>query len=36
MPVWGKLFWSISDGHDAEVLQRVANLNQYVESIQVK
>ncbi len=36
MPVWGKLFWSISGGSDAEVLQRVANLNHYVESIQVK
>lgn len=36
MPVWGKLFWSISDGHDAEVLQRVANLNSYIESIQAK
>lgn len=36
MPVWGKLFWSISEGHDAEVMQRVANLNHYVESIQKK
>lgn len=36
MPVWGKLFWSISNGSDAEVLQRVANLNNYIESIQAK
>ena len=36
MPVWGKLFWSISEGHDAEVLQRVANLNHYIEAMQVK
>ncbi len=36
MPVWGRLFSSISDGHNAEVLQRVANLNKYIESIQAK
>jgi len=36
MPVWGKLFWTISDGSDAQVLQRVANLNKYVESLQTK
>ena len=36
MPVWGKLFWSISEGNDAEVLQRVANLNKYIEDMQVK
>ena len=36
MPVWGTLFRSISGGHDAEVQQRVANLNKYVESIQAK
>jgi mono/diheme cytochrome c family protein len=36
MPVWGNLFWTISEGHDAEVIQRVANLNKYIESIQVK
>jgi mono/diheme cytochrome c family protein len=36
MPIWGKLFWSISEGSDAEVLQRVANLNKYIESIQAK
>jgi mono/diheme cytochrome c family protein len=36
MPVWGKLFWSMSEGHNSEVLQRVANLNKYVESMQAK
>jgi mono/diheme cytochrome c family protein len=36
MPVWGKLFWTISGGNDAEVLQRVANLNKYIESLQAK
>ena len=36
MPVWGQLFWSISGGHDAEVQQRVANLNKYIESLQKK
>jgi mono/diheme cytochrome c family protein len=36
MPVWGPLFRNLSQGHDAEVQQRIANLNQYVESIQKK
>jgi mono/diheme cytochrome c family protein len=36
MPIWGKLFWTISGGSDAEVLQRVANLNHYIESVQAK
>ena len=36
MPVWGNLFWQMSGGHDAEVQQRIANLNTYVESLQVK
>jgi mono/diheme cytochrome c family protein len=36
MPTWGPLFWSISNGSNAEVLQRVANLNQYIDSMQVK
>jgi hypothetical protein len=34
MPVWGKLFWGMSHGHEAEVQQRVANLNQYVQGMQ--
>jgi mono/diheme cytochrome c family protein len=36
MPVWGPLFRRISQGSDAEVQQRIANLNQYIESIQKK
>lgn len=36
MPVWGKLFWNLSDGHQAEVQQRIFNLNNYVESLQAK
>jgi mono/diheme cytochrome c family protein len=36
MPVWGPLFRNLSQGHDAEVQQRIANLNQYIESIQKK
>ena len=34
MPIWGNLFWSISGGHEAEVQQRVANLNKYMEALQ--
>jgi len=36
MPMWGPLFSSISQGHDAQVQQRVANLAKYVETLQVK
>ena len=36
MPVWGPLFFRLSQGHEAEVQQRIANLNQYIESIQAK
>jgi len=36
MPVWGKLFMSISHGHASEVQQRVANLTSYIESLQAK
>jgi mono/diheme cytochrome c family protein len=36
MPIWGKLFWSMSGGHEAEVQQRVSNLNSYLESLQKK
>ena len=36
MPIWGKLFWSMSGGHSSEVQQRVANLNKYLESLQKK
>jgi mono/diheme cytochrome c family protein len=36
MPVWGPLFSSISQGHDAQVQQRVANLVGYIETLQAK
>jgi mono/diheme cytochrome c family protein len=36
MPIWGKLFWSMSGGHASEVQQRVANLDKYIESLQKK
>lgn len=36
MPIWGKLFSSISQGRNAEVQQRVANLVAYVETLQAK
>ncbi|MGC2197606.1 MAG: cytochrome c [Terriglobales bacterium] len=36
MPVWGPLFRNLSQGHDAEVQQRIANINQYIESLQKK
>lgn len=36
MPVWGKVFWSMSHGHESEVQQRVGNLSKYIESLQSK
>jgi mono/diheme cytochrome c family protein len=36
MPVWGSLFWHLSQGHEGEVQQRIANLNQYIETLQAK
>jgi mono/diheme cytochrome c family protein len=36
MPVWGPLFWGLSNGHEGEVQQRVSNLTQYVETLQAK
>jgi mono/diheme cytochrome c family protein len=36
MPVWGSLFWRMSQGHESEVQQRIANLNKYVEGMQQK
>jgi len=36
MPIWGNLFWSMSGGHEAEVQQRISNLNKYLESLQKK
>src|SRR5271165_3653701 len=34
MPVWGPLFSSISQGHEAQVQQRVSNLVQYIDTLQ--
>ena len=36
MPVWGRLFSSISQGHDSQVQQRVSNLVDYIDKLQVK
>jgi len=36
MPVWGHLFRSVSQGHESEVDQRIANLSKYIESLQAK
>ncbi len=36
MPVWGPIFLRMSQGNEAEVLQRIANLNRYIQSLQKK
>lgn len=36
MPVWGPVFWHMSQGHEGEVQQRVANLTHYLELLQHK
>jgi hypothetical protein len=36
MPVWGPLFRNLSQGHESEVQQRIANINAYIESLQKK
>ena len=36
MPVWGHLFRTMSGGHEGEVQQRVANLSNYIETLQAK
>jgi len=36
MPVWGPVFWRMSQGHETIVQMRIANLNRYLESIQEK
>jgi len=36
MPVWGPLFSSISQGHEAQVQQRITNLVSYIEGLQAK
>lgn len=36
MPVWGPLFSSISQGHEAQVQQRITNLVSYIDTLQAK
>jgi mono/diheme cytochrome c family protein len=36
MPVWGRVFWTMSQGSEAIVTERIANLNRYLESLQAK
>jgi len=36
MPVWGPVFWNMSQGHEAQVQMRIGNLNRYLESLQEK
>lgn len=36
MPVWGPVFMKVSQHHTAQVQQRVHNLADYIESLQVK
>jgi len=36
MPVWGPVFWKMSQGHEDVVHMRVANLSKYLESLQEK
>lgn len=36
MPVWGPVFWHMSQGHEGEVQQRIANLTRYLELLQQK
>lgn len=36
MPIWGNLFWHMSQGHQSEVQLRITNLNRYIESQQAK
>ncbi len=36
MPVWGPVFWHISQGHESEVQQRIVNLARYIETLQAK
>jgi mono/diheme cytochrome c family protein len=34
MPVWGELFWCMSQGHSSEVQLRISNLNKHIQSMQ--
>ena len=36
MPVWGPVFWKMSQGHEELVQMRITNLANYIESLQEK
>jgi len=36
MPVWGPVFWKMSQGDAGEVQMRIANLSRYIASLQEK
>ena len=36
MPVWGPVFWHMSQGHEGEVQQRITNITHYIELMQQK
>lgn len=36
MPVWGPVFWRMSQGQESMMQLRIANLNRYIESLQEK
>jgi mono/diheme cytochrome c family protein len=36
MPVWGPVFWRMSQGREEQVQMRIGNLNRYLESLQEK
>jgi len=36
MPVWGTVFWRMSQGHEEQLTLRIANLNKYLASLQEK
>jgi mono/diheme cytochrome c family protein len=36
MPVWGPVFFNMSQGDEGIVTERIANLNRYIQSLQVK
>lgn len=36
MPIWGPVFWKMSQGKEQIVQMRIANLNRYIESLQEK
>lgn len=36
MPVWGPVFWRLSQGRPGEVQQRIVNLSSYIKSLQAK